>query len=143
MHDLWWLILGLVFMSVISIFDIRTKQIPITAMIGIYILSFSYLVWNHDLSAMSIILSCLPGALFVFISIASRGNIGMGDALLIMGIGIGMGTERGIVMLTIALFANCIIVGGLFALHKVNKNTKIPFAPFLTFGMGVSAFVCR
>jgi len=137
MHDMWWMISTLILMMGLSIVDIKQRLVPIWGIILIVLVSIIHVLIDTSYTWFDIGLSCVPGLLFVGIALLTRGKMGIGDGLVTVAIGIGLGIEECVYSLMIALFLNCLIAGALLAIKKVRKDTQIPFIPFLTIGMGV------
>ncbi len=125
-----------------SIIDIKQKRIPdwivfpgIAVLLGLRAFSFGDPV-------IKILLEMIAGFLILFgIRLFTKGKLGMGDVKFaaLMGIFIGFPgwfVATGLASLLGLIFA----VLGLFS-GRINKNTKIPFAPFLTVGSIGAYFV--
>ncbi|MDA3938815.1 MAG: A24 family peptidase [Spirochaetia bacterium] len=135
-------ILFLVFSIPACIIDIKQKRIPDwTVFSGVTVIIAFRLLILGDL--IKIILLELISAPLIFIGIRSitKGKLGMGDvkfaALMAIYIGFpGWFIATGVASLLGLLFA----VLGLFS-GRLNRNTRIPFAPFLTVGSIGAYFV--
>jgi len=125
-----------------SVIDIKQKRIPdwivfpgIVVLLGLRAFSFRDPI-------IKIIVEMLAGSLFFFgIRLFTKGKLGMGDVKFaaLMGVFIGFPgwfIATGLASILGLLFA----VLGLF-FGKTNKNTRIPFAPFLTVGSIGAYFV--
>ena len=69
----------------------------------------------------------------VGLGVLTKGEIGIGDGILVLALGMALEWERLVVSLMLGLA--CAIVSGIlmFVLHK-GRKTRIPFAPFLFLG---------
>lgn len=143
MYDLWWLIAAEIVLFAISIIDIRKKTVPIWGLIAIFLLSLGYVMTIESRDYFDMAISLLPGAFFAVVSIVTGGKLGMGDAIVLLGLGLGLGTIRTVYMIVFALLLNCIVAIVLVMLKKANRHTRIPFVPFITAGMGLMAYACR
>lgn len=76
-------------------------------------------------------LSLLPGLFLLLAGRLSRWQIGAGDGAVILIMGLWLGFEKTIVVLTMGLFLCSIFCGGLVLLKKAGRKTEIPFIPFL------------
>ncbi len=121
---------------VLSIQDIKTKRIgiiPILAMMLILIV-FARM---RDTGIKELVLGILPGAAAALISVITRGKIGMGDALLIIALGIGCGFDMTLEIWMASLLLGAVVGIAMLALKKANRKTELPFVPFLLVGFTV------
>ena len=122
--------------------DIRHKEISATGIVlcavlsGISVGISLYQGGNPVVEAIAL----LPGMTFVLLSIATRGNVGIGDGLLLMGIGPAFGLVHTILGVFAALSLTCLVSIVLLALKKGNGKSQLPFVPFMALGMGVMMF---
>lgn len=131
----------LLYLLVISIFDLRTERIPnsitlgfFTALLLLDIFTAPSKIPHHLLSAI------LFFAIFFLIALLTKG-LGMGDAKLAATLGYGFGFFKTALILTCACVAG--IAG--FLIFKLLKRTltKLPFAPLVTIGYVISQLFCR
>lgn len=80
----------------------------------------------------------LPGLFFLFLSKATKEQIGYGDGLLLVILGISLGIEHMVWLLLLALFLVFFAAACFFLRGK--RKERIPFTPFLFLGMAVSFF---
>ena len=130
----------LLFLSICTIFDIRKKEIPlILAGVGM-MAAVGFTIWrirNESIYAAEILLSLLPGLFFLFTGWCTKEKVGYGDGILLLITGVMVGFNQCLAGLCISLFLSAFFGGLLLFLHKAQKNSRIPFVPFLTIGMGV------
>ncbi|MFC1669792.1 prepilin peptidase [Spirochaetota bacterium] len=118
----------------ISIIDIKTLIIPGSLVITFGILSIYPVIYNFTF------LNNLYGFLlmflfFIIILLIFPGAFGGGDVKFASVIGLLFGLEYSIVVLETALISGA-LVGTIYALKtKKSFRTKIPFGPFLAFGI--------
>lgn len=143
MRDLWWIIIIFLFLTVISLCDLKTQRVSGVLIIANFIVSIAFLLYKKDSTFVDCMVSCTPGCFLLIVSILTKEKIGMGDALLLIELGIAFGLELCVYGLMFALIGSFVISGILLILKKVNLTTRIPFVPFLTIGMGVSLYVFR
>lgn len=130
----------LIFLSICTIFDIRKKEIPLipagagmTAAVGLTI----WRIGNGSIFAVQILLSLLPGLFFLLVSWCTKEKVGYGDGILLLIIGLTVGFNQCFTGLCISLFLSAFFGVLLLFFHKAQKNSRIPFVPFLAMGMGV------
>lgn len=130
----------LIFLSICTIFDIRKKEIPlILAGVGMAA-AVGFTIWrigNGTIFAVQILLSLLPGLFFLLVSWCTKEKVGYGDGILLLITGLMVGFYLCLTGLCISLFLSVFFGVLLLFLHKAKKNSRIPFVPFLTMGMGV------
>lgn len=136
------LILFLLFSLPASVIDIRQKRIPNWIVLpGIFALFLLRIIIFED-PFQRVLFDMILGFLILFgIRFLTKGKLGMGDvkfaALMAVFIGFpGWFVASGIASALGLLFA---LLG--LTLGRVNKNTQIPFAPFLTAGSIAAYFV--
>lgn len=127
-----------IFLGVGTIYDIRYKQIPNTWFIFFGSLAAVGLIVDICNNQWDSLLGSIPGLLFLLLSKASREQIGYGDslALVIMGVMSGPGDIIYIIMFSFILAA--VISGIIFLFKRVNKNYSIPFFPVM-----LLAYFCK
>ena len=133
----------LMIMLIASYRDIRNREIsllPIFACGAVSLLRSALDLYRGALDPVDLLLSLLPGALFLIIALVSREGVGYGDGLLLLVAGPALGFVTAALGATTAVFASGMTSGVLLTLRRVGRKTKLPFVPFLTFGMGVMIF---
>ena len=130
----------LIFLSICTIFDIRKKEIPLILEGAGMAAAVGYTIWrigNESIFAAQILLSLLPGLFFLLVSWCTKEKVGYGDGILLLITGLMVGFNQCLTGLCISLFLSAFFGVLLLFLHKAEKNSRIPFVPFLTMGMGV------
>ena len=120
-----------------SVWDIRTKEIPLWISLGFGCCSFLYSIC-YERGWSSFVFAILPGVLCLFLGFCTRQAIGYGDGILLCSLAMLYSLEDLMQVLLIAVsFAG--IMGGilLIVFHK-NGKYEIPFVPFLFLGWLVS-----
>ena len=142
MFGLWWQISGVLILCGLSFCDIKTHKIPVCGMAAVFIFSAVNILCfdTAHFSWTGLCLSLIPGGVLIMLSLITEGKIGVGDGILVTALGLGLGLERCMLVLTGALILNSVFCGVLLALKKAGRNTRIPFVPFITIGMGVIVF---
>ncbi len=139
MQDMWWMITFAIILVILSVSDIRTRRIPVTGFIVLFIVSVMFRLMSDegDIIWFDWVWSVLPGLFLTGVGLLTGGKVGIGDGILITELGIAFGFIRCMYILTGALFLCCLFSVVLLLLHKGNKKTQIPFVPFITLGLGV------
>lgn len=137
-------IIALVFLGVCAVFDIRKKEIPIIIIILGIIAALGVNVWQLFMGradAADLALSLCPGLLFLLISFVTKEKIGYGDGLILIASGLWFGFYGCLFILCLGMLFSSIFSILLLVLHRADRNSSLPFVPFLLIGMGVSLFV--
>lgn len=133
-----------IFMGICALFDIKRKEIPVyAAAVGIFTaaaLDFLH-IFQGSLSFVDMGMALLPGGFFFLISFVTKEKVGYGDGLLLLMSGLFVGLYRCCFCLCISLLSASVFAIILIGMGKAEKNSKIPFAPFLAIGLGVGMFV--
>ena len=130
----------LIFLSICTVFDIRRKEIPLVLAGAGMTAAVGFMIWqkgNGTVLAEQILLSLLPGLFFLLVSWCTKEKVGYGDGILLLITGLTVGFNQCFTGLCISLFLSAFFGVLLLLFHKAQKNSRIPFVPFLTMGMGV------
>lgn len=129
-----------IFLSICAVWDIRKKEIPLVPALISLMAAAGVNLWrirNESLSVLQVLGSLLPGIFFLTAGWCTKEKVGYGDGLLLLITGLMVGFYRCFSGLCIGLFLSAIFSAFLMLLHRAEKNSRIPFVPFLTIGMGV------
>lgn len=128
-----------------SIYDVRQKTIPlwILGAGGVWaVINSAILVGElgmlHTLQTVAV--GILPGAMLLLLGFLTEKKVGYGDGLLLMIMGILEGGKTVLFVFSIGLFLQSILAVVLVIIKKADKQTKIPFAPFLLVARTVVLF---
>ncbi len=136
--------IGFMIVCICGVSDMRKRTIPLAAVVLGGLLGLGIDVWQMskgNISFGEVGLAVLPGCFFLLVSFLSREKVGYGDGLLLVVVGLFTGFYRCMVMVSIGLLLLSVTALVLLVLHKVHRNSKLPFVPFLAAGMGVGFFV--
>ncbi len=127
-------LLLLIFFAVpLSIFDIRWKVLPLRWTLSALVLAFLLGVLAPP--PPEFLISGLLGFITVWIiRILTRGGIGLGDGIVSAFTGTLLGIQGWLLALAAASGLALLTALMLLVFKKINRNTKIPFAPFLFAG---------
>ncbi len=121
-----------------SVCDVRSRRVP-----RILVLAFlcaaagvsARLVYRGLLTVPGLFQSLLPGTAGILCALVLRGQMGLGDGLSLLIIGLIMGAEA----CWASLFLGLLMIGAaaiiLLAMKKAERGTKLPFLPFLSLGV--------
>lgn len=132
----------------IAIYDVCKMQIHRVFLCILIILSMVKIVmewYGNDLALNRIFIqigmACALGGVLFLITMITNGQLGMGDIKLLVVLSI----YKGYLYILLSLFHAFILCGIIAAigllLRKINKTTRLPFAPFLTVGMIITTML--
>lgn len=130
-------------LGITSVSDIKSREIPGWLLICCGVLSAGkviFLLTRGELSVPEMALSLLPGLVLLALAYLSRQGVGYGDGLLALCIGPAVGAPALLTGMCVAIIVSGLFSGMLLATRKVGRKAKIPFVPFMTFGLGVMMF---
>lgn len=120
-------------LTMLTYTDIRKRRIPILPVLGMGAVLFALHVVAEK-NVFKILCGMIPGMLLLLFSLLSKEKIGMGDAVLLVCLGMGYSFEQVLSMFFCALVLAAVVSGVLLSLKKVGRKTEIPFVPFLLLG---------
>ena len=121
--------------------DIKYRKINGYICLVMIMVSFLIRVKIKQDADFTILLDLIPGVLMYVLSKLSPRSIGEGDALVLIFIGSVVCYMKEMQFLIISVFLAGLIALILFALKKVDRDTKLPFVPFLSVGVLAGGFL--
>lgn len=131
MNTLRYIIAG-VFLILCSISDIRTGKIYVYLCYVTELLAIVLCLMGSRNQLIYQILGITPGVFLYLVSIASKEQIGKGDAWIFIVIGSLIGMEYLVTMFLLSLVLVPVIGIPVLLIQKKSLKTKIPFAPFIS-----------
>lgn len=134
-------IMVLVILIAASIEDFCRKEVSVLMPVLFGINSVSSVVsdlFSGDFNFADLWVSLLPGALLLLVGMVTGQAIGYGDGLILLCLAPALGLYNTCICLLVAMAASAIVSIVILALKKGNRNTRLPFVPFLTLGVGVT-----
>lgn len=132
------IVLGL--LGICSLEDVRHKHLTI-----VYILMFGIggvilHLFAPVCSIYSILCGMLLGIAMILVSLITRGNVGIGDGMLLLVTGVYLGGYGNLQLLMTGLLLSALWALGLLAFKKKKGKDEIAFAPFLLLAYFVLLF---
>ena len=122
-----------VYLGWCSIYDLRTKQIPVWLLrLGMVIggIYAAVSIVSHEMNWTDAMLGLIPGVIMLLYSLATQGKLGEADGLMAMAVGLFHRWSK----CTAELMLGCFLLFGaaafLLITGKGKRNTCLPFAPF-------------
>lgn len=111
--------------------DIKRREVSGKVLICFTIIGIISYVVKCPFSILSMAGGILIGAFVMGVSKLTKGNIGMGDGLLLCVTGVYLGFYRNLELFLTALCAAAIWGMILIVLKKAGRKTELPFVPFM------------
>lgn len=123
-------------LGVSSYFDVRWKRIPLAALAagGIWALVWTVInmvgqgVFQTLLASLP---ALLPGGGLLILSRLTEKKVGSGDGILLLLLGLLLGAGEVLLLFCVGLFLQSLVAVVLVLIKKADKQTCIPFVPFL------------
>ncbi len=119
-----------------GIFDVKSKKIPVVVLSAGGIWSVVGLVFKAAETGilqtlLFILTGIVPGAVLVVLSFLTEKKIGYGDGIVLMILGCMEGAGTAFLVFCTGLFLQSLFAVGLLIVKKADKQSCIPFVPFL------------
>ena len=138
MNDLAWMVIKeivlLAGLGIMSVEDIRKKGIKRLWLIGLGIVGLIFTIADAEVLCVSFLLRFVPGVVFVLLAWATREQIGMGDALLILVMGWYLNAIELVDVCLLAFFIAGLVALVLLVVIKKSKKFELPMVPFIFAG---------
>lgn len=128
--DMYYTILAMVLFVVATIFDIKSRRIPVLLLVVFAFAGTVLAVFAARYTFWELITGISVGLVMIIISLVTKGQIGFGDALLFVVSGLFSG-KGNIGLLMLSLFLCAMASGALFVTGQVKRKDRIPFVPFV------------
>lgn len=129
--------IGVIILLIVgSFFDIRWKRIPTALLVAggawaVVCMILQILQEGAGGALGAALISVFPGAALLLLSLVTEKKIGSGDGLILILLGLFEGVECAVPVFCLGLFLQSLLAVGLLILKKADKQTCIPFLPFL------------
>ena len=121
-------------LGIMSVEDIRKKGIKRLWLIGLGIVGLIFTITDAEVLCVSFLLRFVPGVVFVLLAWATREQIGMGDALLILVMGWYLNAIELVDVCLLAFFIAGLVALVLLVVIKKTKKFELPMVPFIFAG---------
>lgn len=133
-------ILLILFLLILSIEDIRNKEISVPLLIGLLTISLITGLYVVD-EKLNILIGLIPGVIIIVLSKITKGKIGMADGIVVAGIGMCFGFVKACSIFLIGIALSTIIGLIVIAIKKKGRDFEMPFVPFLLIGTTLCAVI--
>lgn len=121
-------------LGIMSVEDIRKKGIKRLWLIGLGIVGLIFMIADAEVLCVSFLLRFVPGVVFVLLAWATREQIGMGDALLILVMGWYLNSIELVDVCLLAFFIAGLVALVLLVVIRKSKKFELPMVPFIFAG---------
>ena len=124
-------VLILIFLALLSVFDIKTKQIPLWLILTFAVIFAGMCFVNGYVGHAALLLRLLPGIFLLAVAFATKQSMGYGDgvALLLVGLLLDIWTSTALLLLALLISAATSVI--ILLSKKGDRQTKLPFMPFM------------
>lgn len=127
------ILLGVI-LVISSIKDIKRRRISMSIIVPGIIILLICLPFRNNISIVNGLFGTIVGISMIGIGRLSRWQIGMGDGIVLILTGIGLGFWENAFLLLYALLLIFLFSVILLFLKKITKKTTLPFIPFIFLG---------
>ena len=121
----------MIFLVIGTLSDIKYKRIPVWLMAGFGAVAVVLrVVGLQQQSGMELLSGVAAGVFLIVVSAVTGGQIGMGDGLVFMVLGVLLGADN-VMLMIIALILCAVVAGVLFVAKRVKRKDRLPFVPFV------------
>ena len=117
----------LLYLGILAGMDVRKRQISLVLTGVLFLTGIGWQILVEQTS-------WLEWLLFLTLSYISREQVGYGDGLLLLTVGIWLGFGQTFGVLTLGLILCSVLCGVLLMRKKIRKQDSIPLVPFLLLG---------
>lgn len=133
-------------LAVGSFFDIRWKKLPVALLLvggigGILCLISDNVAAGIGAVFLNGMVGILPGAGILLLSLLTEKKVGSGDGFVLMVLGLLQGISMVLLVFCVGLFLQSLWAVVLLVAKKADRQTCIPFVPFLLAGELVICFL--
>lgn len=135
--------IALLWLGVMSVEDWRKQEVSTIVLLlgGVLLFARSVYGWFAEGIILYEVISALcPGIVLLLLAFAT-GKIGAADGLAVLFLGLIAGVDRVWLVLCVSLLGMSAFSIVLLLCKKVNRQTGLPFFPFLFLGWGTSIFM--
>lgn len=120
----------MLFLLLTSLWDWKTREVPLWLMFGGTAAILSYGAWQGRLSLPDMLGGMLVGVFLLAAGSISKGQVGAGDGIVFVITGMSLGFQENFLLLAGSFFLSSLFCLGLLAIKKVGGKERIPFLPF-------------
>lgn len=134
---------GLIYLAVLAMLDAKYRELPLWILCGGSLFAVAaafFSIMNHGQSMEKLLFGLVPGMMLLCVAGISKGA-GLGDGIVLLQIDMVFFLEKTITAFVASIFAISLFSVILLFFHKGNKETKLPYLPFLWLGCLGAMFI--
>ncbi len=127
-------ITGMLLLIPLGIRDLKKRSVPVWGILVGFLVSACMTGWFLQMQLTSwsgVAMALLPGMFLLLVAWLTGGKVGYGDGLCMLFIGEICGVWVGAEVMILSILESAAICGFLWITRRVQKNTRIPFLPFV------------
>ncbi len=124
----------LLYLGILAGMDVRKRQISLVLTGVLFLAGVGWQIMVEHALWLECLLSLLPGAGFLLLGYVSREQVGYGDGLLLLTVGIWLGLGQTFGIVTLGLVLCSVLCGVLLMRKKMRRQDSVPLVPFLLLG---------
>lgn len=122
------------YLFVLSVFDGKDKTVPIVLLVPGVLAALGFLICKGlQGEPVACVLGLIPGAVFLIVAAVTK-KAGMADGIVLGIIGALEGYRAGMLIWGISMCALSVLAVVLLCCRRVNRDTGVPYIPFLCGG---------
>ncbi|MBR6383250.1 MAG: prepilin peptidase [Lachnospiraceae bacterium] len=121
----------LIVLVIEAVTDFKKKEVNIIFPVLLAAAATVMFFFTKDISLINAIIGTGEGLLLILISLLTKGEIGMGDGILLAACGLMLGGRDNLIMFFFACLSSAVVSALIMLIKKADKKTKIPFVPFM------------
>lgn len=123
-----------IYLSICSFMDVKKREINFCFCVIFILVGSIYAMITGRISEFSFFVGIIPGMIFLILGICMKGQIGIGDGVMIITLGFYFDIEVILTILFWSFFTIMITSVAIIIMKKKVTGISIPLAPFLTIG---------
>lgn len=127
-------VIMLFYLGILAAMDVKKRQISLVMTGTLFAAGVAWQIGIEKNIWPELLLSLLPGIGVLILGYFSREQIGYGDGLLLLTVGIWNGLGQTFLILTAGLVFCAVLCGILLMQKKIKRRDSVPFVPFLLLG---------
>lgn len=123
----------LLYLGMLSFWDYKERQVPVAWLaVGAFLLPAMGIVrcFAGEYSGMEYLAGALPGIMLLIIAWLTQ-KAGYADGVVLIELGLYSGYRQSVLLSCLSLLLSAMVSVCLLAVRKVNRNTKLPYLPFV------------